>query len=55
MDPTLAFILYLLAFGLLLAGGIWAAADRSWSLALGLFGLTVWELMSLIQAGRVAF
>lgn len=55
MDPTLAFFIYLLAFCLLLASAIWAATDRSWSLALGLLGLAVWELMSLITAGQTAF
>ena len=55
MDPTLAFILYLLAFALLAAGGIWSAVLRSWPLALGLFGLAAWELVSLITAGQAAF
>jgi hypothetical protein len=55
VDPTLAFILYLLAFGLLTAGGIWSAVLRSWPLALGLFGLAVWELVALITAGQTAF
>lgn len=55
MDPKLAFVLYLLALGLFVAGGVWSAVTRSGPIALGLFGLALVDLVWLTTAAHTAF
>jgi hypothetical protein len=55
VEAALFLVLFILAFGLFLAGGIWSAVLRSWPLALGLFGLALVDLVWLITAGHANF
>jgi hypothetical protein len=54
VDPMLAFVLYLAALILFGLAGGWATSQRSFPLALGMFGLAAMDLVLVVAAGKAA-